>query len=179
VTTPVHGRIVEDQGVNAVSPEYGRYEYSIILQRFADHGFVVVSEARAPNTDPEAYAETVANQIRHLVDFGRERQPHRRDRRVERRGDRHACSTQVATPVRYVLMANCSDFVFQTFSLSLHGHVLSIYEASDELDKTCEPLFERVDGTRRAARDSAIDRPATRLPVSASRGVDGTSGRLG
>ena len=42
----LHGRIVEDQGVNAVSPEYGRYRYSTILQRLAGHGFVVVSEAR-------------------------------------------------------------------------------------------------------------------------------------
>ncbi len=63
-------------------------------------------------------------------------------------------STQVATPVRYVLMANCNEFVFKTFSLSLHGHVLSIYEASDELGRTCEPLFERSTelGERREIR---------------------------
>ena len=63
-------------------------------------------------------------------------------------------STQVAIPVRYVLMANCNEFVFKTFSLSLHGHVLSIFEASDELGKTCEPLFERSPelGERREIR---------------------------
>jgi hypothetical protein len=52
-------------------------------------------------------------------------------------------STRVVAPVRYVLMANCNEFVFKTFSLSLHGHVLSIFKASDELGQTCEPLFQR------------------------------------
>ena len=51
-------------------------------------------------------------------------------------------------------MANCNEFVFKAFSLSLHGHVLSIFEASDELGKTCEPLFERSPelGERREIR---------------------------
>jgi hypothetical protein len=63
-------------------------------------------------------------------------------------------STRVVAPVRYVLMANCNDFVSKTSALNLHGHVLSIYEASDELGTTCEPLFKRSTelGNRREIR---------------------------
>ena len=35
----LHGRIVEDQGADAVSPDYGRYEYSGIVQGLADEGW--------------------------------------------------------------------------------------------------------------------------------------------
>jgi hypothetical protein len=52
-------------------------------------------------------------------------------------------STRLSAPIRYVLLANCNDFIFKMFPLSLHGHVLSIYEASDTLGQSCGPLFER------------------------------------
>jgi hypothetical protein len=47
-----HGRLVEDQGADAVSPDYGRYEYTGIVQHLADSGFRVISEVRAPETNP-------------------------------------------------------------------------------------------------------------------------------
>ena len=42
----LHGRIVEDQGANAVSPDYGRYEYSAIVSQLAD---VLPLFDRSPN----------------------------------------------------------------------------------------------------------------------------------
>ena len=52
-------------------------------------------------------------------------------------------STRLRAAIRYVLLANCNEYVVKTFSLSLHGDVLSIYEDSDELGQTCRPLFDR------------------------------------
>jgi hypothetical protein len=51
-------------------------------------------------------------------------------------------------------MANCNEYIFKTFSLSLHGQVLSIYEAGDQLGQACVPLFDRSPelGERREIR---------------------------
>lgn len=40
----LHGRIIEDQGIPAVSSEYGTYEYEAILEKLASHGFTMISE---------------------------------------------------------------------------------------------------------------------------------------
>jgi len=47
----LHGRIVQEQGREAVSPKYGRYEYDAILARLAEAGLVILSEVlgRCPN----------------------------------------------------------------------------------------------------------------------------------
>ena len=40
----LHGKIIEDQGLPAISPDYGEYQYAAILQALAGHGFHVISE---------------------------------------------------------------------------------------------------------------------------------------
>jgi hypothetical protein len=139
----LHGRIVEDQGAEAVSPDYGRYEYAAILQQLAARGFIVVSEVRPRDTDPERYASLVIQQIQQLLAGGVS------PRNIAVVGASKGAviamlvSTRFAGAIRYVLLANCNDFIFKMFPLSLRGDVLSIYEASDSLGQTCEPLFER------------------------------------
>jgi hypothetical protein len=139
----LHGRIVEDQGAGAVSPAFGRYEYEEILKQLAADPIMLISEARKANTDPHVYADSVARQIERLLSAG---VPPRSVTVVgASKGAVIAMlvSTRVREPVRYVLLANCNDYVFRTFPLSLHGHVLSIYEASDSLGASCQPLFDR------------------------------------
>jgi hypothetical protein len=139
----LHGRIVEDQGVDAVSPEHGPYEYSAIVQQLAASEFAVISEARAPNTHPEVYADSVARQVHHLLASG----VHPRNITVigASKGAVIAMlvSTRLKAAIRYVLIANCNEYIFRTFSLSLHGDVLSIYEAGDPLGQTCRPLLDQ------------------------------------
>jgi hypothetical protein len=150
----LHGRIIEDQGPDAVSPEYGRYEYKRILERLAFEGFTVISEERRPNTDPEMYANVIARQIHHLLDSG---VPASNVSVIgASKGSVIAMlvSSRVPAAVRYVLMANCNEDIFERFPLQLHGDVLSIYEDSDELGQTCGPLFDRSPelGRRREVR---------------------------
>lgn len=52
----LHGRIVEEQGAEAVSEQFGPYAYREILQAFSDRGFSVRSEVRE-NTDVHEYAD--------------------------------------------------------------------------------------------------------------------------
>lgn len=53
----LHGKIIEDQGIPAVSPEYGTYEYEAILAKLASFGFTVISEQRTKDTDGMKYAD--------------------------------------------------------------------------------------------------------------------------
>src|SRR3990172_4711324 len=66
----LHGKIIEDQGIPAISPEYGEYEYGAILRKLSQHGFVLISEQRPKNTDGVAYARKVTEQVASLVNAG-------------------------------------------------------------------------------------------------------------
>jgi hypothetical protein len=53
-------------------------------------------------------------------------------------------STRLQVPgVRYVLLANCNDWVIEHLDPRLSGDVLSIYEASDDLGGSCVPMVKR------------------------------------
>ena len=65
----LHGRILEVQGRNAVSPDFGKYEYDAILAALAAPGFTVVSEVRGDGAGDE-FAAKVARQIRALKAAG-------------------------------------------------------------------------------------------------------------
>src|ERR1700722_2707101 len=66
----LHGKIVEDQGLNAYNIEFGKYEYENILTKFREEQFIVLSECRKPNTDVKEYAHKVVSQIDSLLKAG-------------------------------------------------------------------------------------------------------------
>ncbi|HST20125.1 MAG TPA: hypothetical protein VLR90_03350, partial [Blastocatellia bacterium] len=66
----LHGRIIEEEGINAVSQVFGAYEYEQILQTFVDKSFIVISEPRPKGTDVQQYAAKVVGQINILVQAG-------------------------------------------------------------------------------------------------------------
>ena len=80
----VHGRILEEQGVGAVSADFGLYQYEAILQALASRGFTVISERRAG--DPGAdYPKKLAARVRKLLQAGVPLLTGDRGRRVEGR----------------------------------------------------------------------------------------------
>ena len=140
----LHGRIIEGQGRRPVHPQFGPYEYDEILRQLGGAGRVVSSEARAKDTDPVAYADKVAKQIEDLLAKGVP------GRRITVIGASKGAlitmlvSTKVRSPeVGYVILANCNDWVRENYKIDLHGEVLSIYEASDSVGGTCEPIFRQ------------------------------------
>lgn len=140
----LHGQIIEEQGRRPKHPEHGIYEYDEILRQLGGEGRVVLSEARARNTDPDAYASKVAKQIEDLLAQGVP------GRRITVIGASKGAvitmlaSTKVGSPeVGYVIMGNCNDWVVENFHVDLHGEVLSIYDASDSFGGTCEPIFRQ------------------------------------
>ena len=140
----LHGRIIEDQGPAGVSPRFGRYDYPGILAAFRARGFEVRSEVRPADTDVNAYAARVAGEIEALVARGVP--PSHITVVGASKGAviTALVSTRLARPgVRYVLLANCNDWLIRTHDPNLTGEVLSIYEASDEFGGTCRPLADR------------------------------------
>ena len=76
-------------------------------------------------------------------------------------------STRLKEPkVRYVLLANCNDWLIRTHDPRLTGEVLSIYEASDEIGGSCAPLAARSPDLQPVRGGAARyrDRPRHRLP---------------
>lgn len=139
----LHGAIVEELGPEASSEEHGRYEYAAIVERLAGAGFVVIGELRPSGTDPAAFADRVAGQLRALLAAGVAAE------RITVLGASKGAviamlvSSRVEADVRYVLLAGCNERIFAAYPASLHGDVLSIQEASDPIGGSCRPLFDR------------------------------------
>jgi pimeloyl-ACP methyl ester carboxylesterase len=140
----LHGRFVEEFGEDGISPEHGPYEYRRILARLRAGGTRVESERRPRDTDVSDYADRVVERIRELIEEG-----HRAsDITVIGASKGSVIATLVSTrldeaDVRYVLMANCNAWLENTWHPRLHGRVLSIFEASDDLAGSCRALAAR------------------------------------
>ena len=52
----LHGRIIEEQGRNAFSPNFGKYEFDSIISAITVKNSIVHCEIRNENVDPRAYA---------------------------------------------------------------------------------------------------------------------------
>ena len=156
----IHGKIIEDQGLPAISPDYGEYEYEAILKRFSDYGFVVISDQRPKNADVVEYAQKTAQQAKDLLEAG----VLAKNITVVGASKGGAIAIYVsnllANPeVNYVIMAIChpdnvTDFIRD--QISLYGNVLSIYDSSDELAGSCQSLFDLSQGKGLAKHDEIV-----------------------
>jgi len=146
----LHGRIVEDKGIRAVHEQHGVYEFEKILETFKAADFVVVSEARAKDTDIKGYAAKVVAGVNGLLKAG---VPPRHITVVGASKGAgiamHTSSLLKHREVNFVLMAGCGEQTLKNSELNLYGNVLSIYDASDEGAGTCGRLFARSEGLSR------------------------------
>ncbi len=141
----LHGRIIEDQGIPAVSSEYGTYEYEAILEKLAGYGFTLISEQRQKNTDGMKYAERVAGQVTELLDAGVPA------KNITVVGASKGGSITIAISdmlanqgLNYVLMGTCDSETAQLYqqkNIYLYGNVLTIRDTVDELSGSCKELF--------------------------------------
>ncbi|HEY6661436.1 MAG TPA: alpha/beta hydrolase [Sphingomicrobium sp.] len=146
----LHGKIVEDLGPQGVSPRFGLYDYPGIIAALRAGGLNVISEARPSGTDPSKYADKVVADIRRKIADGVA--PSHITVAGASKGSVIASlvSTRLrAEGVRYVLIANCNDWLIRTHDPRLTGAVLSIYEASDHIGSSCRPLIKRSPAVKR------------------------------
>ena len=140
----LHGAIVEDQGPQGVSPRFGRYDYPGIIAALRRSGLTVESEVRPHGTDVNAYADKVVGQVRSLLARGVPASHITVVGASKGAVITSLVSTRLGEPhVRYVMLANCNDWLIRTHHPRLTGELLSIYEASDQTGGSCDKLVAR------------------------------------
>ena len=156
----LHGKTIEDQGIPAVSPDYGEYEYREILESLSGYGFVVISEPRPKNTDSLEYARRVIEQITTLLDAGVPAHNITVVGASKGAGIAIFVSHYLENPnVNFVLLAICAPVTVEQLiqdQISLYGNVLSIYDYADGLAGSCQELFSFSEGKGISRHDELI-----------------------
>jgi hypothetical protein len=165
----LHGKIIEDQGLPAISPEYGEYEYQAILEKLGGYGFVVISEPRPKDTDSTAYAKKIAGQIETLLQAG-VLPKHITVVGASKGGGITILVSQIVQnkDVNYVVMAICDPVTVTELKQNgviLYGNVLSIFDYKDELAGSCQDLFSFSKGKGLSRHDEIV------LKVGSGHGV--------
>jgi len=143
----LHGAIIERAGVRPTHPKFGIYEYRKILEVFAEHGFVVISEARPAGTDGTAYAATVADKVRALIKGGVPLE-HITVVGFSKGGGIAITASSILSEksLSFVFMGACGPWLDSRPEIVPHGRLLALREASDNLVGSCEALFARAVG---------------------------------
>ncbi|MEZ4800895.1 MAG: hypothetical protein R2809_14185 [Flavobacteriales bacterium] len=129
----LHGRIIEIQGKDAISEEYGNYEFDSIVTALSDKDHVVIAEIRTENVDYIHYANKVSKEIDSLVATGI--QPANITIIGASKGAIIAShiSTLNLNSVNYVLLAGNNEYQEQNNDWKFHGQVLCFYDHSDTI----------------------------------------------
>ncbi len=154
----LHGAIVEGQHSGVTSPIWGPYQVDEIVARFRCEGFNVISEIRPVDTDVGAYATKVTTDIAHLISKGVSP-----EHITVVGGSKGAVIAMVASHqlqnrfVHWVLLGGCQPSVIRQYpNLTLWGYVLSIYEATDPVGRSCSDLQLRSTQTLTLYRELQI-----------------------
>jgi hypothetical protein len=156
----LHGKIIEDQGIPAASPDYGEYEYEAILKKLSGHDFVVISEQRPKDTDGVEYAKKVAKQAKALLNAGVPA------KNITVVGASKGAGIAVYVShflenkaVNFVILAICHPDEIANLKqeqIYLVGNVLSIYDSTDEFAGSCRDLFAFSEGKGIARYDEIV-----------------------
>ena len=144
----LHGKIIEDQGANAVDTinGFGAYQYEEILNTFRKAGFTVMSEVRRKNTDPVRYAHKIVSQIDSLIKNG----TNANDITLVGASKGAIISMLISSYLKnkdlnFVLLAGCMSNLLQSFpDIQFCGNILSIYEKSDDIGHSCASIKEQT-----------------------------------
>ena len=129
----LHGMIIEVQGINAVSDQFGPYEYTSIVDSLKATGAQVHSEVRTDKTDFFEFGKKISNEIDALIAKGVTPE----DITVIGASKGGMIAMYISdintNNVNYVLLGSSSDYSQKTFDFNLHGNILGIYEKSDDV----------------------------------------------
>ena len=144
----LHGKIIEDQGVNAIDTinGYGAYQYEDILNAFRKANFTVLGEVRPKDTNPVEYAHKVVHQVDSLLQNGVK--PN--DITVVGASKGAIISMFISSylknkDINFVFLAGCNDGILNSFpEIQFCGNILSIYERSDDIGHSCSKFEKRT-----------------------------------
>ncbi len=129
----LHGRIIEIQGKNAVSEEFGRYEFDSIVNALKIPNSIVIAEVRMENVDYSNYVKKISNQVDSLILNGIK--PNHITVIGASKGAIMASmvSDINKNPINYILLAGNNEYQEEHNDWHFHGNVLAIYDPSDSL----------------------------------------------
>jgi hypothetical protein len=157
----LHGKILEDQGLPAISPEFGEYQYQEILSVLESYGFAVISEQRPKNADGWEYAQRTARQVAELLTTGVPPGSITVVGASKGASIATVASALVGNPeVNYILLGSCHPTLIDEWKqegLTLSGNVLAIYDFADEkYSGSCEELFDLSEGKGLSRHDELV-----------------------
>lgn len=135
----LHNKYLQIFPLGTSHKEYGKVEYHEIISAFEHEGFTVISEIRPKDTDGDIYAKKIATQVDSLVRSGV------KSSNITVVGTsmggyiaKKVSSMAANEDLNFVLIGCCSDEDVQDDpDIRLCGNILSIYESSDTLGKSC------------------------------------------
>lgn len=144
----LHGRIIELQGIKAISPQFGPYEYERIVDSLNSIAKNVYAEVREDPVDFYAYCSHISEEIDLLIKQGVLPQ----NITILGASKGAVMAMQISNdsphPINYVLLGANNDYIEQENDWSLHGRILGIYERSDSLaGKNYQHWIDRSSGT--------------------------------
>jgi hypothetical protein len=156
----LHGKIIENQGIPAISPDYGEYEYEAILEKLSRYGFVVISEQRHKNADGVKYARIYSKQVTTLLDAGVPA------KNITVVGASKGAGIAIYVShfleneeINYVLLGICHPDVVEALKrdqIHLFGNILAIYDSTDEYAGSCQELFSFSEGKGISRHDEIV-----------------------
>lgn len=129
----LHGRIIEVQGINAVSDQFGTYMYTAIIDSLQATGATVHHEVRTQETDFQSFCGKTSAQVDSLIEAGVP--PGHITVLGASKGAVMAMNIadMNTNAINYILLAANNDYIERENDWNLHGNILGIYEQSDLL----------------------------------------------
>ena len=129
----LHGRINEEQGRNAVSEKFGKFELDEILKQLNVNNSVIHCEIRTKDTDVKIYATKISREIDSLINSGI---PPKNITIVgASKGAIIAMNISNINKhnINYVFLAGNNDYQEKNNDWKFHGQILCIYDLSDDI----------------------------------------------
>jgi hypothetical protein len=129
----LHGKIIEEQGRNAVSEKFGRYELDEILNQLNINNSIVHCEIRAKDTDVKLYANKISSEIDSLINLGIS--PKNITIIGASKGAVIAMNISDINTynINYVFLAGNNDYQEKNNDWKFHGQILCFYDISDDI----------------------------------------------
>jgi hypothetical protein len=143
----VHGAIVQTQGPDAVSAEFGQYRFHDIVAALGETSAQVHATLRPKDASLEQSVRALSQEIQALLASGVD--PYDITVVGASQGGLISLmtSSNLANPrLSFVILGACSSWAESHLKLNLHGRILSIYEQGDAFGGSCSPLAKRSRG---------------------------------
>jgi hypothetical protein len=152
----LHSSLIEEEGTDAVHPEYGRYAYDEIIDALLVPDTNIISVIRTSDTKVKRYAGRVVDQVTELMDAGVP------PAHITIVGFSKGGAIAIATASRLqnetlniVLLGACTGEKADLPDTAIRGRVLSIYDTGDNSSASCQPVFDQA-GAGLVAREIEI-----------------------